>query len=208
MPHWPRADACSRLSCANPHLRCGGRRHRFGVAGVHRQRRRRADVREQFGDHRPLTHAVVPVQRVLGKLAATPHFFQLRLFVRPASLALHVNVDTHGFSLHSEGKPENDQKLSSDSKAVLVASVVKNVCTKSPIWVTIGDLVSLSAVAASTVRSATVDAASVLDASPTGRWLQHCVDRLQTSRRPENFAQNNCVAQTRFRCKQGGDIGF
>jgi hypothetical protein len=43
----------------------------------------------------------VPIQRVLGKLAAVPHFSQLRLFVRPASLALHVNVDVHGFSLPS-----------------------------------------------------------------------------------------------------------
>jgi len=52
---------------------------------------------EQIGDHRPLAHAVLPVQCVHGKLAALPHFFQLRLFVRPASLALHVYVDVHGF---------------------------------------------------------------------------------------------------------------
>ena len=39
----------------------------------------------------------MPIQRVRGKLAAVPHFLQLRLFVRPTSLALHVNVDVHGF---------------------------------------------------------------------------------------------------------------
>jgi len=43
----------------------------------------------------------VPIQRVLRKLAAVPHFFQLRLFVRPTSLALHIYVNVHGFSLPS-----------------------------------------------------------------------------------------------------------
>ncbi len=43
----------------------------------------------------------MPIQRVLRKLAAVPHFFQLRLFVRPTSLALHVYVNVHGFSLRS-----------------------------------------------------------------------------------------------------------
>jgi len=52
----------------------GGKRHRFGVAGVYRQRRRHLRVHERIRDHRPLGHTVVPIQRVLGKLAAVPHF--------------------------------------------------------------------------------------------------------------------------------------
>lgn len=32
------------------------------------------------------------------------------------------------------------------------------------------------------------------------------VQKLQTSGRPKNFAENNCVAQTRFGCKQGRDV--
>lgn len=74
------------------------------LASVLRIRTRwsRRDVRhdavcEQVGDHSPLGHTVVPIQRVRGKLAALPHFSQLRPFVRPASFALHIYVDVHGF---------------------------------------------------------------------------------------------------------------
>ena len=79
MQRWRRADPDlaqpdGRRRRFNPHLRCGGKRHRFGVAGVYRQRRRHLGVHEQIGDHRPLGHTVVPIQRVLGKLAAIPHF--------------------------------------------------------------------------------------------------------------------------------------
>jgi len=70
-PHLTQLDGRRRF---NPQLRCWGKRHRFGVAGVYRQRRRRPGVCEQIGDHRPLGHTVVPIQRVLGKLAAVPHF--------------------------------------------------------------------------------------------------------------------------------------
>jgi hypothetical protein len=127
MLRWPRADRDLTWPDGahrpfNPHLRCRGKRHRFSVAGVEKQRRRHPGICEQIGDHSPLGHTVVPIQRVLRKLAAVPHFFQLRLFVRPASLALHVYVDIHGFSLPSGEKPRNDQKSSSDSEAVLVAS--------------------------------------------------------------------------------------
>ena len=106
MQRWRRADPDLTLPGArhrgfNPQLRCRGQRHRFGVAGIYRQGRRYDGACEEVGDHRPLGHTVVPIQGVLGKLAAVPHFFQLRLFVRPASLALHVNVDVHGFSLPS-----------------------------------------------------------------------------------------------------------
>ena len=119
MLRWPRADPDSTwpgrhappiskqkqfswlLTCGDPHSLCGGKRHRFGVAGVYGQRRRHPGICEQIGDHSPLGHTVVPIQRVVRKLAAVPHFFQLRLFVRPASLALHVYVDVHGFSLRS-----------------------------------------------------------------------------------------------------------
>jgi hypothetical protein len=106
MLRWPRADPDLTWPDGthrrfNPHLRCCGKRHRFGVAGVQRQRRRHNGVCEQIGDHRPLGHTVVPIQRVLRKLAAVPHFFQLRLFVRPASLAVHVYVDVHVFLLPS-----------------------------------------------------------------------------------------------------------
>jgi hypothetical protein len=114
MLRWPRADP--DLTQANgthrrfsPCLRRGGKRHRFGVAGVERQRRRHPGICEQIGDHSPLGHTVVPIQRVLRKLAAVPHFFQLRLFVRPASLALHVYVDVHGFHF-SPGETEKRLK--------------------------------------------------------------------------------------------------
>ncbi len=63
------------LTCGDPHSRCGGKRHRFGVARVHRQRRRHPGICEQIGDHSPLGHTVVPVQCVHGNLAALPHFF-------------------------------------------------------------------------------------------------------------------------------------
>ena len=106
MLRWPRADPYLTWPDTthrryNPCLRRGGKRHRFGVAGVEKQRRRHRGICEQIGDHSPLGHTVVPIQRVRRKLAAVPHFLQLRLFVRPASLALHVYVDVHGFSLPS-----------------------------------------------------------------------------------------------------------
>ena len=106
MLRWPRADPDLTWPDGahrpfDPHLRCRGKRHRFSVAGVEKQRRRHPGICEQIGDHSPLGHTVVPIQRVLRKLAAVPHFFQLRLFIRPASLALHVYVDIHGFSLPS-----------------------------------------------------------------------------------------------------------
>src|SRR6202035_3547428 len=78
---------------------------------------------EQIGDHCPLNHTVLPIQRVFGKMAALPHFFQLRLFVRPASLAPHANVDVHGIFASIREKPRNGQKLSSDLETVSVASV-------------------------------------------------------------------------------------
>lgn len=63
----------------------------------------------------------MPIQRVPGKLAPVPHIFQLRLFVRPTSLALHVNVDVHGFRFRP-GETEKRQKVDSDSESVSVAS--------------------------------------------------------------------------------------
>ena len=92
----------------DPRSLCDGKRRRFGVARVLRQERRHNGICEQIGYHRPFGHTVVPIQGVLWKLAAVPHFFQLRLFVRPASSALHVNVDVHGFSSVRE-KPRNDE---------------------------------------------------------------------------------------------------
>jgi hypothetical protein len=116
MLRWPRADPDltwpDGTHCRfNRRLRRGGKRHRFGVAGVEKQRRRQPGICEQIGDDSPLGHTVVPIQRVLRKLAAVPHFFQLRLFVRPASLALHVYVDVHGFSLQS-GRNRETTKVS------------------------------------------------------------------------------------------------
>jgi hypothetical protein len=106
MLRWPRADPDLTWPDGthrrfNPRLRCRRKRHRFGVVGVYRQRRRHPGICEQIGDHSPLGHTLVPVQCVRGNLADLPHFFELRLFVRPASLALHVYVDVHGFSLRS-----------------------------------------------------------------------------------------------------------
>jgi hypothetical protein len=92
----------------DPHSLCDGKRRRFDVASVLKQGRRYNGIREQVGDHPPFGHTVVPIQGVLWKLAAVPHFFQLRLFVRPASSALHVNVDVHGLSSVRE-KPRNGQ---------------------------------------------------------------------------------------------------
>jgi hypothetical protein len=104
---------------------------RFGVDAVCRQRRLHPVVCEKIGDHSPLGHTVVPLQCVPRNLAAVPHFFQLRLFVRSA-LALQVHVHVHGFSVRSGEKPRNDQKLDSESEAVLVASVGQ-IVRESPI---------------------------------------------------------------------------
>jgi len=136
MPRWPRADRDltqpdDTHRRFNPHLRCGGERHRFGVAGVHRQKRRYSGVCEQIGDHVPLGHTVVPVQRVLGKLAAFPHFFQSRLFVRPASLALHVHVDVHGSSLLFGRNRETIKSLVRIQKPVRSPRFA-NLCTNRP----------------------------------------------------------------------------
>jgi len=82
----------------DPRLLCDGKRRRFDVASVLRQGRRHNGICEQIGDHRPFGHTLVPIQSVLWESPAVPHFFQLRLFVRSASSALHVNVNVHGFS--------------------------------------------------------------------------------------------------------------
>ena len=110
----------------DPRLLCDGKRRRFDVASVLRQGRRHNGICEQIGDHRPFGHTLVPIQSVLWESPAVPHFFQLRLFVRPASLALHVNVDVHGF-FFSPGETEkrSGQRFGSDSEAVVVASVGK-----------------------------------------------------------------------------------
>ena len=133
MLRWPRADPALTWPDGthrqfNPCLRCRRKRHRFGVAGVYRQRRRHPGVCEQIGDYSPLGHTVVPIQRVLRKLAAVPHFFQLRLFVRPTSLALHVYVNVHGFSLRS-GRNRETIKGSVRIQKPVRSSRFANLCT-------------------------------------------------------------------------------
>ena len=144
MQHWRRADPDLTLPDGrrrrfNPHLRCGGKCHRCGVAGVNRQRRRHHGVCEQIGDHRPPGHTVVPIQRVLGKLAAFPHFPELCLIARPASLALHIDVDVHGFSVPSGEKPTKDQRLRfgfrSCSGRLRSTKLCKNLANSKLAWV-------------------------------------------------------------------------
>jgi hypothetical protein len=119
------------LTCGDPHSRCRGKRHRFGVVGVYRQRRCHPRICEQIGYHSPLGHTVVPIQRVVRKLAAVPHFFQLRLFVRPASLALHVYVYVHGFSLPSGRNRETINSLVRIQK-LFWSPGFANLCTNRP----------------------------------------------------------------------------
>ena len=96
MPRWRQTDRVLKHAVTRIHSRCGRKPHRLGLAGVQRQGRRDRGVSKKISDHRPLGHTLVPVQRVRRNLAAVPHFFQLRLFVRPASLPLHVDVYVHG----------------------------------------------------------------------------------------------------------------
>ena len=123
MPRWRQADPVLKHAVTR-HSRCGGKRHRLGVVGVCTQRRRHAGVCEQNrrSDPTGAYHRASTMRP--QELAAVPHFFQLRPFVRPASLALHVHVDLHGFLPRSGEKPaKNDRNLGSDSEVVLVTSI-------------------------------------------------------------------------------------
>src|SRR5215471_10945792 len=90
------------------------KRGRFNAGRVVR---RDNGVCEEIGDYSPSGHTVVPAQCVRRNLAVFPHFFQLRLIVRAASLAVHVDIDVHGMSF-CPGTP----KFSSRSEAVLAVS--------------------------------------------------------------------------------------